>query len=118
MEIKITSINDINIAELVSDDVVIKNVQGALDLMVNCSVKKASRLIINEKNIIPEFFDLKTGILGEILQKFATYDFRLAVIDDFSKFESKSFKDFVYESNKTGRISFVSSMEEAKKRIS
>lgn len=85
--------------------------------MANCYSRQATRLIIHEENIVPEFFDLKTGILGEILQKFATYNFRLAVVGDFSKFQNKSFQDFIYESNKTGGIIFVATVEEAKKRL-
>ncbi|MFA6367675.1 MAG: DUF4180 domain-containing protein [Bacteroidales bacterium] len=104
-------------AELISDDIEIKNVSDALDLMANCYAKKASRLIIHEKNIVPEFFDLKTGILGDILQKFATYNFRIALVGDYSKFESKNLKNFICESNKTERMLFVSSIEGAKEKL-
>lgn len=117
MKIEINNIDGTNIAELVSDGVEIKNVQDALDLMGNCYNQKTTKLIIGKENIIPEFFDLKTGILGDILQKFTTYNFRLAVVGDFSKFTSKNFKDFIYESNKTGKIIFVDSIEEAKEKL-
>ncbi len=117
MPIQTTTINNTTIAELVSDEVAIKTAGDVLDIMANCYVKKAQAVIIYEKDIVPEFFDLKTGILGEILQKFANYDFRLAIVGDFSKFASKNFQDFLYESNKGGRIIFVKSKEEARERL-
>jgi hypothetical protein len=43
---------------------------------------------------------------------------RLAIIGDFSAVKSKSLNDFIFESNKYGRISFVSSREEAIRKLS
>ncbi|MDD4645730.1 MAG: DUF4180 domain-containing protein [Bacteroidales bacterium] len=40
------------------------------------------RMIIHEKNITPEFFDLKNRMAGEILQKFSNYRIRLAIVGD------------------------------------
>lgn len=117
MPIRTATVNNTIIAELVSDEIAVKNAGDVLDLMANCYVKKAQAVIIYEKDIVPEFFDLKTGILGEILQKFANYDFRLAIVGDFSKFTSKSFQDFLFESNKGGRIIFVESKKIAEERL-
>lgn len=113
MKIEIVETGKSKIAKLASDQIEIKNTGDALDLMGNCYNQKATKLIVDEKNIVPEFFDLKTGILGDILQKFITYNFQLAIVGDFSKFESKNFQDFIYESNKIGRIVFVGSEDEA-----
>ena len=60
-----------------------------------------------------DFFDLKSGIAGEILQKFSNYRIRLAIVGDFSKYTNKSLKDFIYESNKGGQINFVDSQLDA-----
>lgn len=117
MEIQIKEINGSKIAEVISDEVLINEVQDALDLMANCDYQGSRKVIINEKNINSDFFDLKTGIAGEILQKFSTYNFQLAIIGDFSKFKSKSLHDFMFESNKYGRINFVSSVEEAEEKL-
>lgn len=64
------------------------------------------------------FFDLKSGIAGDILQKFSTYRVRLAIVGDFSKYRSKSLNDFVYESNKGRHINFVNSTADAVKILS
>ncbi|WQD36273.1 DUF4180 domain-containing protein [Sphingobacterium spiritivorum] len=59
------------------------------------------------------FFDLRTGIADEILQKFSNYRVQLAIVGEYSKYNSKSLTDFIYESNKGRHINFVNSMEEA-----
>lgn len=117
MKINIYSSGKIVVAELISDNMIIKNVQDALDLMGNADYAGARRIIIKKEHLCPEFFDLKTGIAGEILQKFSTYDMKLAIVGDFSKYKSKSLHDFIYESNKTGRIIFTSTVLEAKEKL-
>ena len=37
-------------------------------------------LVLDEKNLSPDFFDLKTGLAGQVLQKFVNYRTKLAVI--------------------------------------
>lgn len=118
MEIVITQQNGVNIAEVISDDLMIKDSQDALDVMANCSYQGADNIIWHEKNIAADFFDLKTGMAGEVLQKFSNYRARLAIVGDFSKYESKALKAFILESNRQGRISFVGSVDEAKGKLS
>ena len=38
---------------------------------------------------------------------------RLAIVGDFSGFKSKSLRDFIRESNSTGTINFVGTIDEA-----
>ena len=118
MEIDIIEINGINIAILRSLGVIIHETQDALDLMAEASYLNSYKVIIKEDQVTPAFFELKSGIAGEILQKFSTYNVQLAIIGDFSKYTSKSLRDFMFESNKFGRINFVSSFEEAKEKLS
>jgi len=106
------------IAIVEADSVIIANEQDAVELLMNCSYQGADAIIIKECNVVPGFFDLSTRIAGDVLQKFSTYSSRLAIIGDFSKYDSKSLGDFIYESNKTGRICFVSTQDEAVKALS
>jgi Domain of unknown function (DUF4180) len=113
MEIKTHQINKVNIAEVISEDIMIANFQDGLDLLGDLFFQGFDKIILREKNITSDFFDLKTGIAGEILQKFSNYHVSLAIIGDFSKYQSKSIKDFIYESNKLGHINFVATITEA-----
>jgi hypothetical protein len=75
--------------------------------------RKARSLLFNE-GVLPEaFFDLSTGVAGELLNKTATYRLRLAcVVPDLSPYSSK-FQAFVREANRGGEIRFFPSREEA-----
>jgi hypothetical protein len=100
------------IVEIRNDNVLIKAPGDVFDLFFinGCW---CSAIIVRKENITDNFFDLSTGIAGEILQKFSTYNMRLAIIGDYANINSKSLKDFIYESNKTKRIVFVKTIEEA-----
>lgn len=117
MEIEIHQINNIKIAEVTAENIVITNAEDGLDLLGNLYFQDVDRIIIQEKSITPDFFDLKTGIAGELLQKFSNYRVRLAIVGDFSSYQGKSIKDFIYESNKLGQINFVATQSEAIERL-
>ncbi|ROI06948.1 DUF4180 domain-containing protein [Chryseobacterium sp. G0240] len=118
MLIKSHTINGVTIAEIISDTIVIESVQDGLDLMGDVYYQGFDKVIMYEENITPDFFDLKTKIAGEILQKFSNYRIGLTIVGDFSKYESKSMKDFIFESNKTQHINFVTMLEEALENFS
>ncbi len=117
MKIQLHQYHSIKIAEVVSERIVIAKIEDALNLMADIYYQGFDAIILHEKNITPNFFDLKTGIAGEILQKFSNYRMRLAIVGDFKKYESKSFKDFVFESNKYRQINFVGTLKEAIERL-
>ena len=117
MELRIHEVNDTKIAELVSDDLLIKTTQDALDLMVDVYYQDMGRMILHEKNVTPEFFDLQNGIAGDILQKFSNYRMRLAIVGTIEDYTKKSVTDFIFESNKLRQINFVGSVEVALERL-
>jgi hypothetical protein len=104
---------DVIIAELIDDGLIISEPQDILDLIGDMSEKECTRLIIREENLHPDFFRLYTGLAGEILQKFSNYRFKLSVIGDFTKYNSKNLQDFIRECNKGNSIFFVDNLNTA-----
>jgi hypothetical protein len=105
------------IAELADDVLKIHEVGDILDLIAEIGQNDCSDLIIHDSAINKDFFDLKTGFAGEILQKFSNYRVRLAITGDFSKYPGKSLKDFVRECNRGNLIFFVPSVGKAFDRL-
>ncbi len=102
--------NDIAIVK--SDNILINSVNDALDLIATVSYEtQCYKVILNKNNICEDFFDLKTNLAGEILQKFVNYKMKIAIIGDFSKYTSKSLRDFIYECNAGNHIFFVLDIE-------
>lgn len=118
MNIQVHQHNETAIAEVTSDQILIHTPDDGLQLMVDLYYQGYGEMILHARNITPEFFDLKTGIAGEILQKFTTYRVRLAIVGDFTRYESKSLRDFIFESNNGRQVNFVPSVEEALARLS
>lgn len=117
MGIEFIDIESEKIALLRGTDTRIASVQEAAELLVNCLYLDCNKIILREEQLPDRFFDLKTGVAGDLLQKFSTYSGRLAIIGNFTKFNSKSLEDFIRESNRLGRISFVSDEEAAIKAL-
>ncbi len=113
MDIIIKEYEGVKIAEVAGNGVIINELDDAVDLLGNSDYLGASCTILMKEQINPEFFDLKTGLAGDILQKFSNYNKKLAIVGDFSNISSKSLRDFIYESNKGKRINFVETKEEA-----
>lgn len=111
MQIKTHQIGNTKIAELISDTIIISTTEDGIELLGTIYYEGFDKVIIHEKNITPAFFDLKTGMAGEILQKFSTYRIPIAIVGNFDSMKSKSMQAFISESNKQGHVTFVESIE-------
>ena len=105
-------------AELRASGTVIHSTEDAMNLMGDLYYQGYDGLILYEEQVTSAFFDLKTKMAGEILQKFSNYRFLLVLIGDFSKFSSQSLQDFIRESNKGRQVNFVCTLPEALQRLS
>lgn len=117
MDLKIIEVEEIKIAQLAAKDAVISTVQDAIDLLGNADYLGARRVNLEQQNLDPKFFDLKTGIAGEILQKYANYQMKLAIIGEFEKFQSNALSAFIVECNRGSHIFFVPDHDSALKAL-
>ncbi|UOE51668.1 DUF4180 domain-containing protein [Mucilaginibacter sp. SMC90] len=105
--------NGIQIAELVSDSLLISTAEDGAQLLVDLYYQGFDQVIIHAGQLIPSFFELKSGLAGEVLQKCSNWRMRMAIVGDFNEITSKSFRDFIYESNKGKMVNFVDSVDTA-----
>lgn len=104
--------------EIRSEEQFINNVQDVLDLFGELYGQYYDGIILYERNITHDFFDLQTKLAGEILQKFSNYRIRLVIVGDWSKYTSRSLEAFITESNRGKTVNFSSSPTEALKLLS
>jgi len=107
MEIEIVRHQNMAVAKIHTNQVLLKNEQDAVELIANCRYQGADKIILKADQIHPDFFKLKTRLAGDTLQKFTNYQCHLAIIGDFEIIHSNSLRDFIRESNRAGRINFV-----------
>ncbi|MCL6663041.1 DUF4180 domain-containing protein [Paenibacillus polymyxa] len=118
MNITIDQQGNSKVAIIESNGIVINNAQDALDLMASVRyTDDADKLIIDKTNITEEFFELKTKLAGEILQKYVNYHVKLAIVGDFEGHTSKSLRDFIYECNNGKHFFFLKNKEEALQKL-
>jgi hypothetical protein len=102
-----------NIAELRPGTGTIRSAEDAVDILGNASYANCTKVIIHSASFATGFFDLRTGLAGDILQKFSNYRMRLAIVGDFSHLKSRSWRDFIRESNRGKMVCFMPTVEEA-----
>lgn len=98
---------------------VLTDAQSALDLIasVRYAAGEVDAIILSKEAVAEIFFDLRTGVAGEILQKMTNYWMKIAIVGDFSGYESKSLRDFIYESNKGRSVFFAATQREAEQSL-
>ncbi len=107
MKTEVIKKNNTEVAVVSSDELLITDVQSALDLIMTVKYETGcTNIALNKEAIVKDFFVLSTCLAGEILQKFINYGVRFAIYGDFSKYTSKPLQDFIYESNKGKDIYF------------
>ena len=87
--------------------------QDALDV-IGSAFSRADVVAVPAGRFDDRFFELRTGVAGEIMQKFVNYRVRLAVVGDISAHvaASTALRDLVYESNRGRHIWFVADLDE------
>lgn len=108
-----------NVVRIEDDSTMISDEQSFLDLFMTIAYETGeNRFIISKDSFVEDFFNLSNKIAGGILQKLVNYRMKLAIIGDFSKYKSKSLKDFIYECNNGNDIFFVESESKALSMLS
>ena len=119
MKTEIIRKNNTDVAVISSNELLVKDVQSALDLIMTVKYETGcTNIAINKEAIVNDFFVLSSCLAGEILQKFVNYGIRFAIYGDFSKYTSQPLKDFMYESNKGNDIYFQPTLSLAIDKLS
>lgn len=105
------------VGELLASDEPLNSSQDILDLLGSFYPEHVEALILHETNLAPDFFQLRTKLAGEILQKLVNYRVKVAIVGEFAKYQSKALADFIYECNQGRQIFFVPTREEALARL-
>jgi PadR family transcriptional regulator AphA len=91
----------------------IKGEQDALEWIAKCGEEHIQRLMIHAANLTPDFYQLRTGVAGAILQKFVTYSIKVAAILTPELVNQGKFCEMVLESNRGRHFHVFYAIEEA-----
>lgn len=91
----------------------ISNERDVLELLAHSESMESNRLLLEEEYLHPAFFDLKTGLAGAILQKFANYRVKAAIVANLEGIQSTRFQELVRECNRGNQVHFFEDMAQA-----
>jgi hypothetical protein len=86
---------------------------GDISKALSASVELGG-LVIDEKDMSADFFDLGTGFAGTVLQKFVSYRTRLAVIVRDPASYGSRFSELVHEHRTHAAVRFFGSDKQAR----
>jgi hypothetical protein len=81
---------------------------------VSCVEQRARALLLDGLALSAAFFDLSTGVAGELMQKLTNYDIRMAGVVPDLLAQSPRFREFVREANAGTQVRFFTTRQEAK----
>ena len=94
-------------------------IQSAADISaaLSASVERGG-LVLDEKDLNPDFFDLKTGFAGEVLQKFVNYRTKLAIIVRDASMYGGRFGELMHEHRVHPTVRFFNAEQAARQWLS
>ena len=112
-------LHGVRLLECDAEGTPLRNNRELNDLISTAWEHRAKMVAIPVARLGDDFFRLRTGIAGEIVQKIVQYHLRLAIVGDISRYvdESTALRDFVRESNRGDQIWFVAHREELEERL-
>lgn len=96
----------VTVAEL-KPEVSLGSIRDAKDAVANAAWLDATHLLLTATQLPEGFFDLRTGVAGEVMQTAATFRLQLLVTGDLSHVTSQAFQAFRLESNRNGGTFFA-----------
>lgn len=102
-------VHGVRVLRCTPDGPLLDGEQAALDLIGDAMGYDAELVALPVERVADEFFRLRSGIAGAVMQKFVNYRVRLAVVGDLSRHlaESSALRDFVHETNQGSHIWFL-----------
>lgn len=90
-----------------------------LDVIGEAAAHQAELVLVPVERLPAEFFALRSGVAGHIVQKFVNYRLRLAILGDVAGHlaGSAALRDFVSEANRGRQLWFVATDDELNQRL-
>ena len=117
MNVRIHEVHGKKIAEVLSDGIIIRTSRDAADFIGEMQSRGLKQLILYEKNVAPEFFQLTNGIAADVLQKLANCQIKVAFVGQFNSRKNRSLEAFILESNRGDQAYFTNELDFALERM-
>ncbi|MES5820377.1 DUF4180 domain-containing protein [Streptomyces sp. RG80] len=116
---EIVKLHGVNVLRCAPDGPPLDGERAALDLIGDAMGLGAELVAVPAERVDAEFFRLRSGVAGAVMQKFVNYRVRLAVVGDVSRHldGSDALRDFVHETNQGGHIWILADLDALEDRL-
>jgi Domain of unknown function (DUF4180) len=116
---KLTRMHGVPVFVCAADGAKLRTDRDALDLVADVIHHGAEMILVPVERLDDGFFQLRTGVAGEIIQKFMNYRLRVVILGNISRHVdgSPTFRSFVYESNRGAHVWFMPNVDELNQRL-
>ena len=113
MDSALKSFRGIDYIDLSESDLCIDRESDLNDLLSLCYYHTSNLLLLSEKNLSLDFFNLRSGLAGAAMQKFANYQAKVAILLPPNAEQSLRFKELMFEMSRSNHFRFYDNREEA-----
>jgi hypothetical protein len=119
MSARTYDVHGVRVLECAAEGPVLRKPDDAVSLIGEAMAQGAALAIVPAARLDPGFFQLRTGLAGEMVQKFVNYRLRLAIVGDISELVSRSatLRGFVSEANRGGTVWFLAGIDAVAERL-
>jgi len=107
--------NNQSYIDLSESDFSIQSEAQLNDLLSQCYYHKSNLILLDEHNLSAEFFNLRSGLAGAAMQKFANYQTKVAILLPPDAEHNERFKELMYEMNRSNHFRFYDNQIEAER---
>jgi hypothetical protein len=113
------TIHGIRILEYPAEGPILSNDRAIMDLIADGRSNSADMVVVPTTRFSPEFFQLRTRLAGDLLQKFVNYQLRLTILGDLTNeaSESQSLQAFIRESNRGAHLWFLPTLDDLEEKL-
>lgn len=106
---RVDEMNGTRVLVLAGEGPAVSTPDDASDLVGDAWAHASTVVAVPVARLDPAFFDLSSGVAGELTQKLVNYRLRLAIVGDIAEHveASRALRDFVWESNRGASVWFV-----------
>jgi hypothetical protein len=111
-------VNGTQVAEMRSNGIIMRSARDAADIIKQLLQVGVNKLILHEKNLSPEMWQVSNGLAETVLKEFNKSGVAVAFVGEFDLHKDKSLKALIHESNLGNRVFFTANAETAKAKLS
>jgi len=114
MELEVHTIDGQQVAEGSPGQLLVGNGSAVDEVLEFCFAHRVRLVLLHSDNLADDFFDLRSGMAGIVLQKFRTYRRQVAIVLSPTRELNDRFRELIAEENQGPYVRFFAELGTAR----